>query len=491
MDNLVSICVPIYNTEKYLTRCVNSLLTQTYRNLEIVLVNDGSTDSCGLICDGYAQLDSRVVVVHKDNGGEASARNAGLLVAKGDYIMFIDSDDEYLPNAVELLIVAKSDDVDLVIGGYLERRGEAEHFATGHLRRYSAKEIALAYLSSECQYSMPYIATTINAKLFRHGIISCNGIWFDERFVVGNDAVFMCEYLKHTRAVHDIFAPIYIYYKFHPSERVQGMGWYYPDAFFLFAYVADKMIKILQPDEVEFKQLITKQYKDLLYALVNATANKEHFKNGLMPYLTSFCNEIDLLQIGARLDLAGDYIKKEDSALPIRLISYLIANRRYNELYELLQVLGKARKIIPFKGEQVRQMIQLKHERSENPSLASMISANETLLSGHFSFIDDKLLVEQVNGLVTIITESQRQMDAYEEKVSSYETKANESEAKANDYKAMADAYKIEIDHYIKSTSWRVIKLFRAIMRHLHKMIGKIIIPRYSGKGPNGESYPD
>ena len=444
-EDLVSICVPIYNTGKYLVRCIDSLIAQTYSNLEIVLVNDGSTDHCGLICDEYAALDSRVTVVHKANGGEASARNAGLRAATGDYVMFIDSDDEYLPNAVQFMVDAiRSDDVDLVIGGYLERRGEIEHFATGHLRRYSAKEIALAYLSSECQYSMPYIASTINAKLFRHEIISSNNIWFDERFVVGNDAVFMCEYLKRTRTVHDVFAPIYIYYKFHPSERVQGMGWYYPDAFFLFAYVADKMIKIVQPDEAEFKRLIIKQYKDLLYALVNATANREHFKNGLMPYLNSFCNEVDLLQIGARLDLAEDYIKKEDGALPIRLISYLIVNKRYNALYEMLQALGKARKVIPFKGEQVRQMIQLRPEQSGNPgqpSVAGMIPANEALLSGHFSFTDDQLLVEQVNGLVTIITAGQRQIEAYEAKVSSYEARISEYEVKISESEAKANAF--------------------------------------------------
>jgi glycosyltransferase involved in cell wall biosynthesis/organic radical activating enzyme len=429
MKDLVSICVPIYNTEKYLTRCVNSLLNQTYRNLEIVLVNDGSTDSCCLICEGYAKLDSRVVVVHKENGGEASARNAGLRAAKGDYVMFIDSDDEYLPNAVELMIAAKSDDVDLVIGGYLERRGEIEHFATGHLRHYSAKEIALVYLSSACQYDMPYIATTINAKLFRHDIISCNSISFDERFVVGNDAVFMCDYLKHTRAVHDVFAPIYVYYKFHPSERVQGMGWYYPDTFFLFAYVADRMIKIVHPDEIEFKRLIIKQYKDLLYALVNATANREHFKTGLIPYLNSLCDEIDLLQIGARLDLAEDFIKKEDGALPIRLISYLIVNKRYTELYKMLQALGKARKIIPYKGERVRQMIRLNLDGSENtrePRSVGNIPSDEAQRSGNFSFADDKLLVEQVNELVTIITANQRQIDAYEVKNSLLENTYNE-----------------------------------------------------------------
>jgi len=450
MNNSVSICVPVYNAEKYLKRCVDSLLNQTYRNLEIVLVNDGSTDSCGLICDEYARLDSRVVVVHKDNGGEASARNAGLRAAKGDYIMFIDNDDEYLPNAVELLIDAiKSDEVDLVLGGYIERRGEIEHFATGHLRKYSAKEVAHDYLSSDCNHGIIYIISTVNGKLFRHEIISVNSISFDERFVVGNDMVFNCEYLKHTRTVYNLFAPIYIYYKFHPTERVQQTALYYPDTFFVFAYVADKMIKIAQLDENEFKQLVTKQYKDFLYGLVNATANKDRFNNGITTYLTSFCNEIDLLQIGAKLDLTEDYIKKEDGALPIRLMSYLIFNKRFDELFELLKVMAKQRKIIPYQGDTVRQMITLKPQPNGNYAKST---ASESF--GYLGF-DDKMLIEQINELVTTIAANERQIDA--------------QKAEIDAQKAEIDAQKSKIYNFVTSNSWRVTKPLRAIRRYLRK----------------------
>jgi glycosyltransferase involved in cell wall biosynthesis/organic radical activating enzyme len=465
-DN-VSICVPIYNTGKYLTRCVDSLLAQTYRNLEIVLVNDGSTDNCGTICDAYAQMDSRIVVIHKENGGEASARNAGLCAAKGEYIMFIDSDDVYLPNAVEqLLAAAKADEVDLVIGGYLERRGQIEHFGTGHLRQYSAKEAALAYLNPDCNYGFTYIISSVNAKLFRHEIISTNNLVFDERFVVGNDMVFICEYLKHTRIIYDIFTPIYVYYKFHPTERVQGMSWQYPDVSLLFAYVADRMIKLAQPDELQFKQFVIKQYKDLLYGLVSATANRAFLKNGLMPYFTSFCNEIDLLQIGARLDLSEDCIKKEEGGLPFRLISYYIVNKRFSELYEMLQVISQTRNAVPLEGDYVRQMIQLGHEPRNHQSESSIIDLNlgkDENFPEKFSFIDDKLLVEQVNELVTTHAASLRQINTYEAKISDYE-------AKISDYEAKISSFEIEISRYIHTTSWRVTKPFRVIMGFLRNI---------------------
>ena len=457
MNDTVSICVPIFNTEKYLTRCINSLLAQTYRNLEIVLVNDGSSDNCGSICDAYGQMDSRIVVIHKENGGEASARNAGLRAATGDYIMFIDSDDEYLPNAVDLLLAAaKDDEVDLVIGGYLERRGQIEHFGTGHLRRYSAKEAALGYLNPDCNYGFIYIISSVNAKLFRHQIISTNNLLFDERFVVGNDMVFICEYLKHTRTIYDVFTPIYVYYKFHLSERVQGMAWHYPDAFLLFAYVADKMIKIAEPDEFQFKQYVIKQYKDLLYGLVSATANRAFLKNGLMPYFTSFCDEIDLLQIGARLDLAEDLIKKEGGALPIRLISYYIANKRFSELYEMLQVISKARNVVPFEGENVRQMIQVGHEPRKNQSESSIDDVNlkkDEHFPDKFSFTDDKLLVEQVNELVTTIAASQQQINIYEAKVSDYEAIVSDCEAKVNDCEAKVSDCEAKVSDYAAKIS--------------------------------------
>lgn len=108
MGKLISIIVPIYKVEKYLDKCINSIVNQTYRHLEIILVDDGSPDKCGNICDEYAKRDKRIIVIHKENGGLSDARNAGLDIATGNYITCIDSDDyvsidyiEYLYNLIE------------------------------------------------------------------------------------------------------------------------------------------------------------------------------------------------------------------------------------------------------------------------------------------------------------------------------------------------------------------------------------------------------
>ncbi len=104
MDNLISVIVPIYNVEKYLPKCIESIINQTYKNLEIILVDDGSPDGCGKICDEYAKIDKRIKVIHKPNGGVSSARNAGLDVARGGGIAFVDGDDFIEPNMYEELI---------------------------------------------------------------------------------------------------------------------------------------------------------------------------------------------------------------------------------------------------------------------------------------------------------------------------------------------------------------------------------------------------
>ena len=103
MKELISIIVPIYKVENYITRCVDSIVNQTYTNLEIILVNDGSPDNCGKICDDYAKKDERIKVIHKQNGGLSDARNAGIEIASGKYISFIDSDDYVEYNYVEIL----------------------------------------------------------------------------------------------------------------------------------------------------------------------------------------------------------------------------------------------------------------------------------------------------------------------------------------------------------------------------------------------------
>lgn len=121
MNSLISVIVPIYNVEDYLDRCVDSIINQTYKNLEIILVDDGSPDNCPQMCDDYAKKDSRIKVVHKENGGLSDARNAGMKVATGEYVSFIDSDDYISLDFYEILLQTMIDnDSDIVECGVVK-----------------------------------------------------------------------------------------------------------------------------------------------------------------------------------------------------------------------------------------------------------------------------------------------------------------------------------------------------------------------------------
>ena len=121
---LVSIIVPIYKVEPYLRRCLNSIVNQTYTNLEIILVDDGSPDGCPQICDEYAAKDKRIVVIHKKNGGLSDARNTGLDICKGEYISFVDSDDWVDEGYIEkLLSFTQKENADIAIGENIRTKG--------------------------------------------------------------------------------------------------------------------------------------------------------------------------------------------------------------------------------------------------------------------------------------------------------------------------------------------------------------------------------
>lgn len=127
MDSLISVIVPIYKVENFLCKCVDSILNQTYKNLEIILVDDGSPDKCGEICDEYAKKDSRIKVIHKENGGLSDARNAGIDVAQGDYFVFVDSDDYIDYEMIETLYYCiKNDNSDLALCSftYVDEEGK-------------------------------------------------------------------------------------------------------------------------------------------------------------------------------------------------------------------------------------------------------------------------------------------------------------------------------------------------------------------------------
>ena len=194
---LISIIVPVYKVEKYLKKCVESILAQTYKNFELILIDDGSPDNCPDLCDEFAQHDSRITVIHKKNGGVSSARNLGLENANGEWVVFIDGDDTITKDHLKL--IAENPEHDLVVFGMATDRYTPE----GKLHYTSSALIPDKYVQQFCKLKEDYslINKSLNmesscCKGFRRDIIEKNSIRFNNKMICFEDFDFVLRYMK-------------------------------------------------------------------------------------------------------------------------------------------------------------------------------------------------------------------------------------------------------------------------------------------------------
>ena len=200
MNAKVSVIIPVYNAEQYLRKCLDSVLAQTYQDFEIICIDDGSTDNSGAICDEYAKKDSRIRVLHKENGGVSSARNAGLNIAEGGYITFIDSDD-YVDTDYIQTLYENLEDADAVASGSREVAGDVvTRVRTPKEQTYKTnRRIKEAYKNNENLF--PYYRGPV-AKLYRSSVIG--DLRFEECLVLGEDIVFNIDFLRKASYVKTI-----------------------------------------------------------------------------------------------------------------------------------------------------------------------------------------------------------------------------------------------------------------------------------------------
>lgn len=201
---MVSIIVPVYNAEIYIDPCIKSILNQTYTNFELLLIDDGSTDASGEICERFAQKDNRVKVIHNTNHGVSYSRNMGLALAKGEYIAFCDADDLYKRNyLMEMWNAAQFQDADIVICNY----------SYLHKPQNKICERASGSIEKEEIYRRMFINNTIGGfvwnKFFRKSTIV--GIQFDENMQICEDTYFVCRSLKNAEKVYYVGDPLYLY----------------------------------------------------------------------------------------------------------------------------------------------------------------------------------------------------------------------------------------------------------------------------------------
>lgn len=194
---LVSIIVPVYNAEKYLNRCIDSILSQTMTDFELLLIDDGSKDNSGRICDEYAEKDARVRVFHKPNGGVSSARNLGLDNAKGKWITFVDADDRCSCDYLEHLLSKVDDDTDLIISYAVICDSTGEKAEVYPEYRVNANNFERLFVDSDMHWH-----TSPWSKLYRASIIYENSLRFNEMMHIGEDADFLFSFMLITDKIY-------------------------------------------------------------------------------------------------------------------------------------------------------------------------------------------------------------------------------------------------------------------------------------------------
>lgn len=218
MENLISVIIPVYNVEEYLARCLRSVMDNTYRNLEIICVNDGSTDNCALILEEHAQLDSRIRIINSVNEGVAAARNKGIRAAKGQYIAFIDSDDWIHPAYFELMLNAiLKYGSDLVTCDAVRTETQTPY-----------PTLSVDSIATECQrfdqiHGARYLRCCVWGKLFPAKLIKCFAFVEDPRIM--EDVLFVDDIYFHNPNMSSCYIREELYYYYvRPGSTSTGIG---------------------------------------------------------------------------------------------------------------------------------------------------------------------------------------------------------------------------------------------------------------------------
>ncbi len=207
MRPLISIIVPVYNSEQSLRQCIESILMQSLASFELLLIDDGSKDKSGRICEEYAKKDKRIRVFHKENGGVSSARNIGLKQMNGEYVCFIDSDDiieqEYLN-----IISNYSNETKLIITGY------KTFGAKKGIKTYKKEKVSLRNIAQQKVFNQEYTQILFYCpwgKFFKSQIIKENRIFFDTGLILGEDTCFIMQYIQHISTIELDDSCLYLY----------------------------------------------------------------------------------------------------------------------------------------------------------------------------------------------------------------------------------------------------------------------------------------
>jgi len=283
---MISIIIPVYNAERYLHQCIESVIAQTFKDWEAILVNDGSKDGSLAICQEYAAKDKRIKVIDKSNGGPSSARNRGLNEAKGEFVYFMDADDWIETKFLEIFVrngikdayetrqryyENEDCDYDIIFQGFVRELADGrkeESFAMDADTSMMNKGEIICRLYKEHVYGWSW------CKLFRQEIIERHHIRFDESLRLWEDELFTSEFLKYAEKVRTVNSHLY-HYMYYPNSLMQTNNTYLKRLF-----LSERMNEALMPiANDELKEYINTTYnKNLKYSLLMALKNEPNHK---------------------------------------------------------------------------------------------------------------------------------------------------------------------------------------------------------------------
>lgn len=214
---MVSIIIPVYNAQKYLSECLDSVLNQSYKKIEIILIDDGSQDNSLELCRQYACHDERIICIHQANAGPGAARNAGLYKASGAYLLFIDSDDLLLPDAITSMVTAiKGQDLTIAKFVIKTASGKSER----GLIDKSMQLDKIDFLEKFSIWPGAYYYSALWNKLYLNSIVKSHQIKFRTDFVWGEDCLFNMNYYLHINQISIIPDVVYQY-----NRKISGLSW--------------------------------------------------------------------------------------------------------------------------------------------------------------------------------------------------------------------------------------------------------------------------
>ena len=316
MDELISVIVPIYNVEKYLNKCIESIISQTYKNLEIILVDDGSQDLCPKICDEYAKKDNRIKVIHKENNGVSAARNTGIDIAQGKWIAFIDADDWVDENYLKILISESDENIDIIGCGYKRVNGNNIEKVNNNDETIIYDNVKFIEKLLNVQNGYGFVHT----KLIRKSLI--NNVKFDCNIKVGEDALFNMQLAKKTKRIKIINKALYNY-RISLESTVKKYDKNYVEKYY---NAMQKCYNYIYKNFVDNTEIISNIHNFIVYHVmliaINYCYNPENLEKNKRKLLKNVC----------KIELFSEAIKKSnynDLSLSRKIMLFTLKYKLY------------------------------------------------------------------------------------------------------------------------------------------------------------------